>query len=47
MTREARKQKNEFGEKKSSYNVFSPLQDEIECSFSITLAIKKLNAEVE
>ena len=33
MTREARKQRNETGIKKNTYNNFSPLQDEIECSF--------------
>ena len=33
MTREARKQRNETGVKKKSYNIFSPLIDEIEFSF--------------
>lgn len=33
MTREARKKRSVTGIKKSSYNNFSPLEDEIECSF--------------
>ena len=33
MTREARKKINETGLKKNTYNNFSPLQDEIKCSF--------------
>ena len=32
MTREARNQRNVTGVKKSSYNNFSPLENEIECS---------------
>lgn len=41
---EAIKQNNEIGIKKYSYNSFSPLQYEIECSFSINFGIKNLNA---
>ena len=33
MTREARKEKNETGIKKNTYNHFSPLQNEIECAY--------------
>ena len=33
MTREARNQRSIIGIKKISYNNFSPLEDEIECSF--------------
>jgi len=33
MTREARNQRSVIGIKKSSYNNFSPIEDEIECSF--------------
>jgi len=33
MTREARKQRSMIGIKKSSYNNFSPIENEIECSF--------------
>lgn len=33
MTREARKQRNDTRVKKNTYNNFSPLIDEIECSF--------------
>ena len=33
MTREARKQRNETGIKKNTYNNFSPLQNEIECAY--------------
>lgn len=33
ITREARKQRNETEVKKNTYNNFSPLIDEIECSF--------------
>jgi len=33
MTREARKQNNEVGVKKYSYNSFSPIQYETKCSF--------------
>ena len=33
MTRETRKQRNETGIKKNTYNNFSPLQNEIECSY--------------
>jgi len=32
ITREAREQNNELTARKSSYNFFLPLQDEIECS---------------
>lgn len=44
MTREARKQKNEIGVKKYSYNTFSHLQDETKCTFAINLGIKNLSA---
>ena len=33
MTREARKQRNETGINKNTYNNFSPIQNEIECSY--------------
>ena len=33
MTKEARKQRNQTGIKKNTYNNFSPLQNEIECAY--------------
>lgn len=43
MTRKERKQRNEIGVKKNTYNNFSPLIDEIDAHFAITLDMKNLN----